>query len=158
VLSQAGAYPTGGLGGILAGSAVDHPAAQGSLSYDPWHSLLYVVGAGSDSVSVFAVNGDRLALRQVLGSGGSFPVSVATRGDLVYVLNALGVGRLQGVRVLDGVLVPISGSGRALGLDPRRARNGSAVCRCRSGSRPQRYPAGPRAPRRAGPALRPREA
>jgi hypothetical protein len=29
------------------------------------------------------VSGDRLALRQVVPSGGSFPVSVATRGDLV---------------------------------------------------------------------------
>ena len=118
VLSQAGTYATGGLGGILAGSAVDHLASQGSLSYDPRHSLLYAVNAGSDSVAVFAVTGDRLALRQVLGSGGSFPVSVATRGDLVYVLNALGGGRLQGFRVLGGGLVPIPGSGRALGLDP----------------------------------------
>ena len=59
VLSQAGTYATGGLGGILAGSAVDHLASQGSLSYDPRHSLLYAVNAGSDSVAVFAVNGDR---------------------------------------------------------------------------------------------------
>jgi len=118
VLTQAGTYATGGLGGILAGSAVDHLASQGSLSYDPWHSLLYAVNAGSDTVSVFAVNGDRLALRQVLGSGGSFPVSVAVHGDLVYVLNALGGGRLQGYRASGGFLVPIPGSGRALGLDP----------------------------------------
>ncbi len=117
-LTQAGTYATGGLGGILAGSAVDHLASQGSLSYDPRHSLLYAVNAGSDTVSVFAVTGDRLALRQELGSGGSFPVSVAVHGDLVYVLNALGGGRLQGYRVAGGLLVPIPGSGRALGLDP----------------------------------------
>jgi DNA-binding beta-propeller fold protein YncE len=118
VLSPAGTYATGGRGGILAGSVVDHLASQGSLSYDPLHSLLYAVNAGSDSVSVFGVSGDRLALRQVLGSGGSFPVSVAVRGDLVYVLNALGGGRLQGYRVASGLLVPIPGSGRALGLNP----------------------------------------
>jgi DNA-binding beta-propeller fold protein YncE len=117
-LSLAGTYATGGLGGILAGSVVDHLASQGSLSYDPRHALLYAVNAGSDTVSVFAVNGDRLALRQVLSSGGSFPVSVAGHGDLVYVLNALGGGRLAGYRVLGGGLVPIPGSGRALGLDP----------------------------------------
>ena len=118
VLSRAGTYATGGLGGILAGSAVDHLASQGSLSYDARHALLYAVNAGSDTISVFAVSGDRLALRQVLGSGGSFPVSVAVRGDLVYVLNALGGGRLQGYRVFGSFLLPIPGSGRALGLDP----------------------------------------
>jgi hypothetical protein len=118
VLSPAGAYATGGVGGILAGSAVDHLASQGSLSYDRGHALLYAVNAGSDTVSVFAVNGDRLALRQVVASGGSFPVSVAVHGDLVYVLNALGGGRVQGYRVLGGFLIPIPGSGRALGLDP----------------------------------------
>ena len=117
-LSPAGTYATGGLGGVLAGSVVDHLASQGSLSYDPWHALLYAVNAGSNTVSVFAVNGDRLALRQVLSSGGSFPVSVAARGDLVYVLNALGGGRLAGYRVLGDRLVPIPGSGRSLGLNP----------------------------------------
>ncbi|HLK73157.1 MAG TPA: hypothetical protein VKU77_05860 [Streptosporangiaceae bacterium] len=117
-LSPAGAYATGGLGGVLAGSVVDHLASQGSLSYDPWHALLYAVNAGSDTVSVFAVSGDRLARLQVLSSGGSFPVSVAVRGDLLYVLNALGGGRLQGYRVAGGGLIPIPGSGRALGLDP----------------------------------------
>ena len=117
-LSPAGTYATGGLGGVLAGSVVDHLASQGSLSYDPWHALLYAVNAGSNTVSVFSVNGDRLALRQVLSSGGSFPVSVAARGDLVYVLNALGGGRLQGYRVLGDGLVPIPGSGRSLSLNP----------------------------------------
>jgi len=39
-----------GLGGILAGSVVDHLASQGSLSYDPWGSLLFAVNAGSDTV------------------------------------------------------------------------------------------------------------
>jgi hypothetical protein len=115
-LSPAGSYPTGGLGGVLGGSVVDHTASQGSLTYDPWHSLLYAVNAGSNTVSVFAVSGDHLALREVLGSGGTFPVSVAVHGDLVYVVNALNGGSLQGYRVRGGFLVP--GSGRALGLNP----------------------------------------
>jgi DNA-binding beta-propeller fold protein YncE len=117
-LRPAGSYATGGLGGVLAGSVVDHLASQGSLSYDPWHSYLYAVNAGSDTVSVFAVSGDRLLLRQVVRSGGSFPVSIAVRGDLVYVLNALGGGSVQGYRVVGGFLLPIPGSNRALGLDP----------------------------------------
>jgi WD40 repeat protein len=117
-LRLAGTYPTGGLGGQLAGSVVDHLASQGSLRYDRGDGLLYAVNAGSDTVSVFAVLGDRLALRQVVSSGGSFPVSVTSRGDLVYVLNALGGGSVQGYRVLFGRLIPIPGSSRPLGLDP----------------------------------------
>ena len=117
-LSPAGSYPTGGLGGVLGGSVVDHTASQGSLTYDPRHSLLYAVNAGSNTVSVFAVSGDHLALRQVLGSGGTFPVSVAVHGDLVYVVNALDGGSLQGYRVFGEHLLPLPGSSRALGLNP----------------------------------------
>ena len=82
-LAPAGSYATGGRGGILAGSVVDHTASQGSLTYDPRHGLLYAVNAGSDTISVFTLHGDRLALRQVLGSGGTFPVSVDVHGNLV---------------------------------------------------------------------------
>jgi 6-phosphogluconolactonase (cycloisomerase 2 family) len=117
-LSLAGTYPTGGLGGQLAGSVVDHLASQGSLGYDARRGLLYAVNAGSDTVSVFAVRGDRLALRQVIGSGGAFPVSVAVRGDLVYVLNAEDGGSVHGYRVVSGRLIPIPGSTRPLGLNP----------------------------------------
>ena len=117
-LSPAGSYATGGRGGILDGSVVDHTASQGSLGLDTQHGLLYSVNAGSNTISVFAVHGDRLALRQVLGSGGTFPVSVAVHGNLVYVLNALNGGSVQGYRVLGRFLVRIPGSHRALGLDP----------------------------------------
>jgi 6-phosphogluconolactonase (cycloisomerase 2 family) len=117
-LTPAGIYPTGGTGGQLVGSVVDHLASQGSLSYDPAHALLYAVNAGSSTVSVFGISGDRLALRQVISSWGSFPVSIAVHGDLVYVLNAENGGSLHGYRVSAGRLAPIPGSGRALGLDP----------------------------------------
>jgi 6-phosphogluconolactonase (cycloisomerase 2 family) len=120
-LSAAGIYPTGGLGGELAGSVVDHLASQGSLGYDPRHALLYAVNAGSNTISVFAVTGDRLSLRQVIGSGGEFPVSVAIHGDLVYALNAENGGSVQGYVVFGDHLVPIPGSNRALGLAPNAA-------------------------------------
>jgi DNA-binding beta-propeller fold protein YncE len=116
-LTPVGSYATGGLGGKLEGSVVDHLASQGALAYDRADGLLYAVNAGSNTVSVFAVSGDRLALRQVLPSGGSFPVSVAVDSGLVYVLNALEGGALAGFRVLGGRLVPIPGSTRALGLN-----------------------------------------
>jgi DNA-binding beta-propeller fold protein YncE len=117
-LTLAGAYPTGGLGGILTGSVVDHLASQGSLTYDHEHGLLMAVNAGSDTVSVFRVSGARLELRQVIWSGGAFPVSVTVHGDHAYVLDALGGGTLYGYRITGGHLTPIPGSSRPLGLDP----------------------------------------
>jgi 6-phosphogluconolactonase (cycloisomerase 2 family) len=117
-LTFAASYPTGGLGGQLTGSVVDHLASQGSLTYDRQHGLLYAVNAGSNTLSVFSVQGDTLRLRQVLSSGGAFPVSVAVHGDLVYALNAENGGSVQGYRVFFGHLFPIPGSNRALGLDP----------------------------------------
>ena len=117
-LTKAGTYSTGGLGGVLAGSVVDHLASQGSLTYDRLHGLLFAVNAGSNTVAVFSVRGDQLRLRQVTGSGGVFPVSVAVHGDLVYVLNAENGGAVQGYRIFAGRLFGIPGSNRALGLDP----------------------------------------
>ncbi len=115
-LTQAGVYNTGGLGGALEGSVVDHLASQGSLVYDREDGLLYAVNAGSNTISVFAAFGDRLALRQVISSGGTFPVSIAVREGVVYVLNGLEGGSVQGFGVASGRLVPIPGSNRPLGL------------------------------------------
>jgi 6-phosphogluconolactonase (cycloisomerase 2 family) len=117
-LTQAAVYGTGGLGGILQGSEVDHLASQGSLAYDSENRLLYAVNAGSNTISVFAVFGDRLALRQVISSGGTFPVSIAVHDGVVYVLNGLEGGALQGFAVAADRLVAIPGSTRALGLNP----------------------------------------
>ncbi|MGO9029723.1 MAG: lactonase family protein [Acidimicrobiales bacterium] len=117
-LLQDGTYDTGGLGGSLTGSVVDHLASQGSLAYDQVHQLLYAVNAGSDSVSVFSVRGDRLALRQIVPSGGAFPVSVAVHDDSVEVLNAENGGSVSGFFSFSGRLVPLPGSTRPLGLDP----------------------------------------
>jgi 6-phosphogluconolactonase (cycloisomerase 2 family) len=115
-LSWAATYDTDGVGGKLNGSAVDHLASQGSLTYDANAHLLYAVNAGSNTVSVFSVDGDQLTLRQVVASGGTFPVSVATSGNFVYVLNALEGGSISGFRLAGGTLHPIEGSTRSLGL------------------------------------------
>ena len=116
-LSLVQGYATGGLGGQLTGSVVDHLASQGSLTYDADHGLLYAVNAGSNTVSVFAVDGLRLTLRQVVSSGGTFPVSVAVHGNVVYVLNAENGGSIQGYRVANGGLVRESAWSRQLGLE-----------------------------------------
>lgn len=115
-LTPAHTYRTEGLGGVLNGSMVDHLGSQGSLASDPAHGLLYAVNAGSNSVSVFSVNGDQLNLRQVVDSGGTFPVSIAVSGDLVYVLNAENGGSVSGFWVTGGRLQRIWGSTRSLGL------------------------------------------
>jgi 6-phosphogluconolactonase (cycloisomerase 2 family) len=115
-LTQVASYPTGGLGGAATGAAVDPLASQGALAYDSAHRLLLAVNAGSDSVSVFAVDGENLRLNQVVGSGGSFPASVAVSGNLAYVLNAGGDGGINGYRIAGGKLHRIEGSSRVLGL------------------------------------------
>jgi hypothetical protein len=116
-LTAAGTYPTGGLGGQLEGSVVDHLASQGSLVLDGHDGLLFAVNAGSNTVSVFSVFGDKLLLRQTISSGGSFPVSIAEQNGLVYVLNAEEGGLVQGFRLFGGHLFAIPGSSRALGLN-----------------------------------------
>ena len=115
-LTAAGTYATGGDGGQLGSSVVDHLASQDSLVYDAAAGELFAVNAGSNTVSVFRVDGDRLDLRQVIGSGGTFPSSIAVHGDLVYVLNSTGGGQIQGFRLGGGLLRPVPGSGRSLGL------------------------------------------
>lgn len=117
-LHQAGTYPTGGLGGVLGGSVVDHLASQGSVAYDRAHGLLYAVNAGSNTVTVFSVDGDRLIRRQVVASGGAFPVSIAVRGGLLYVLNARDGGSVQGFLRIGAALVRVPAWHRDLGLDP----------------------------------------
>lgn len=116
-LRQAGVYATGGNGGVLDGSVVDHLASQGALAYDRANDLLYAVNAGSNTVTVFSVDGDRLVRRQVLGSGGAFPVSIAVHGNLVYVLNARNGASVQGFVRVGSYLLRIPSWNRSLGLD-----------------------------------------
>jgi 6-phosphogluconolactonase (cycloisomerase 2 family) len=116
-LRAAGTYLTGGLGGVLGGSVVDHLASQGSLAYDRENGLLYAVNAGSNTVTVFSVDGGKLIRRQVISSGGAFPVSVAFHGNLVYVLNARDGGSVQGFLRTGATLVKIPSWNRQLGLN-----------------------------------------
>jgi DNA-binding beta-propeller fold protein YncE len=114
-LQRAHTYATGGRGGVLGGSQVDHLASQGALARSG--NTLFAVNAGSNTVSVFGVRGDRLHRTQVVGSGGAFPVSVAVHGAMVYVLNARNGGSIQGFLRLGDHLVRVPGWHRALGLD-----------------------------------------
>jgi 6-phosphogluconolactonase (cycloisomerase 2 family) len=115
-LTLSAVYPTGGAGGRELGSMSDPIASQGSLVYDQTHALVLAVNAGSNSVSVFGVQGDQLHLNQVVPSGGSFPASIDVHGDFAYVLNAGLTGTVSGFRISGGTLTPIPGSTRSLGL------------------------------------------
>ena len=116
-LTEEGTYRTGGNGGNAApGTASDRLGSQGSLVYDERHRLLFAVNAGSDSISVFRVHGTRLELTDVDRSGGDFPASIAVRDDLVYVLNAGGVGIVQGFEIRGDRVRALEGSARSLGL------------------------------------------
>ena len=63
-LTYVASYATGGLGGVAAGSAADPLASQGSLASADNGRILLAVNAGSDTVSLFRVNGDHLWLKQ----------------------------------------------------------------------------------------------
>lgn len=115
-LSERASVATGGLGGQASGAVVDELASQGSLVYDATHQLLFAVNAGSGSLSVFSAQGRQLQLLQVVSSGGAFPDSIAVYGNLVYVLNAGGLGTVSGFRIIGDHLFAIPGSSRSLGL------------------------------------------
>src|SRR5215472_3719058 len=105
-LQQVGSYPTGGNGGILTGSVIDHLASKGALAYDGQAGLLYAVNAGSDTITVFSVRGDQLVRSQVISSDGQFPVSITAHGNQLYVLNALGGASVSGFVQVGGRLIP----------------------------------------------------
>ncbi|HKF94783.1 MAG TPA: beta-propeller fold lactonase family protein [Gammaproteobacteria bacterium] len=72
---------------------------------------LFVVNAGSNQISTFAVGSKGLTLASVVDSGGTYPVSLTTYQDWLYVLNAGGSGNIQGFMIADaGWLMPIAGS------------------------------------------------
>src|SRR5215218_548686 len=73
-LSYAGTFPTGGTG---IGGTADPLASQFALTLSPNARLLFVVNAGSNDVSSFAVDRGGLALVDRVPSGGVRPVSVA---------------------------------------------------------------------------------
>jgi 6-phosphogluconolactonase (cycloisomerase 2 family) len=116
VLSRYRAYRTGGLGAAQAGAPADPLASQRSMEYDDESGRLYVVNAGSDSLSVFDVDEHRLRELQVVPTDGPFPTSVTARDGLVYVLNAGGDGSITGFRSGPEGLVPLPGSTRSLDL------------------------------------------
>jgi len=92
---------------------VPHLASAGSVVLGDDGRWLLVVNAGSDDLSLFAVQPDGLRLADRAGSGGSGPTSVAVSGALVYVLNN-GTPNISGFHLTGGKLTALAGSARPL--------------------------------------------
>lgn len=110
-LAPLGRYATGGRG-----TGEPHLASQSSIVLSDDGRRLLVVNAGSDDVSLFAVESHGVALVDRLSSGGAAPTSCAISGDLVYVLNN-GSPNIAGFRIDGGRLVALADSQRPLSSD-----------------------------------------
>lgn len=121
VIRPVPAFPTGGLG---AGGPL---VSQSALTLSDDRRFLFAVNPGSNEVSSFLVTPSGLHFASKVPSGGVLPVSVATFGNLVYVVNAVnnlvgtvgldgpGTGQIAGFSVgLNGILTPLEDSGRNL--------------------------------------------
>lgn len=104
-LTLLGTFATNGIGsgpGII--GPTDPLGSQGSLVLHD--EYLFAVNPGSDEISVFRVRSNGLALVDKVSSRGKFPVSLAVKDDLLYVLNALGdanaLGSIVGFEIEDG--------------------------------------------------------
>lgn len=93
-LTPAGEFATGGTGsggfedsanGLVLGSSKKE-ASPNNLSSA--NDLLFATNAGSDDISVFAVERDGLRLVERQDSGGMKPVSVTVNDGILYVLNS----------------------------------------------------------------------
>jgi 6-phosphogluconolactonase len=121
-LERLSSYLTGGRG-----SGEPHLPSQSSVVLAG--DRLFVANAGSDDVTLFAVEGERLALLDRAASGGSAPRSVAVHGRRVYVLNTGGDASVAGFEVEDGTrLVALRDSIRDLGTGSDPAQVAFSPC------------------------------
>jgi 6-phosphogluconolactonase len=108
VAALVGSVATGGRG-----TGEPHLASQSSLVLTGDGGRLLVANAGSDDVSLLAVEAGGLRLVDRATSGGSVPTSVAAAGTLVYALNN-GSASIAGLRIEGERLVALEGSRRGL--------------------------------------------
>lgn len=89
--------------------------SQGALALAKNGRWLFVVNAGSNDISAFAVTSRGLTWIDRVSSGGIKPVSLALHGDLLYALNAGDSGNISGFRILwNGHLQALPDSTRPL--------------------------------------------
>jgi 6-phosphogluconolactonase len=112
-LSPAGTFDTRGSG---TGGGLGN---QGGIILTPDNQWLYVVNAGSNTISVFKVKPNHLVFVNSFDSEGARPISLTVNGNLLYVLNAGGAvddeDNISGFIIEpDGVLQHLEGSTQPL--------------------------------------------
>ena len=119
-LEKLAVVSTGGKG-VGVGTTAPPPdplGSQNALLKSDDGRWLFATNAGSDQVSVFAIDGDRLHLVDVQSSGGSYPVSVAQQGNRLYVLNSAGTSTVTAFQVTPGgQLLALPAETRLIGTD-----------------------------------------
>ena len=126
-LKQVQKIATGGTGGNQAqpetGPCLPPPAGQGNcpnldtqgeVETGAGGKLLFVVNAGSNSVTSFRVTSAGLVRADVAKSAGVFPLSLTTHGNLLYVLNTNSTNIAGFTFNAAGKLTPIKGSNQKL--------------------------------------------
>ncbi len=125
-LSVLNTYPTGGIGtgvtGVVTpGTGIDPLSSQGSLILSRDGRFLFIVNAGSGTISsVLVANDGTLTSVDTESSGGAQPTSLANFGDLLYVANVGNAGNgfasnVTGFRISgNGAFAQLAGSTRAL--------------------------------------------
>lgn len=113
VLTPKQTFATGGKG---AGAGSDPLQSQNPVILSADGKLLFAVNAGSNSVTVFRVSGDMLTAADTASSGGTMPVSIDMRGNILYVLNTGGEPNISGFTVDTGTgkLTPLADSTQSL--------------------------------------------
>jgi len=95
-----------GTGGLGSGAGL---GSQGAVTISGDGRFVFVVNAGSNSVTTFELRPQALRLASVVASGGQHPISVTEQGGVVYVLNDGAAGNVVGFRNARGSLQPIAG-------------------------------------------------
>jgi 6-phosphogluconolactonase (cycloisomerase 2 family) len=114
-LTQVGSVATGGKG-IASEPPFGFPIvdSSGSITSTPDGKLVFVVNAGSASVTSFRVTSSGLHKVSVAPTHGALPISLASSGHLLYVVNELGKNIYGWTFSPSGVLTPIAGSNQKL--------------------------------------------
>jgi 6-phosphogluconolactonase (cycloisomerase 2 family) len=122
-LTRLASFATGGKG---IGGTVDPLTSQYSVILDDDHRSLFAVDAGSNRITSFHVNENGGLIRiGSVSSNGVMPISLATKGALLYVLNT-GDNSLSGYLVIgNALLLPLPHSTRKLA----EGANGAAAIR-----------------------------